>query len=203
MNDAKKKDLTQQELRGELEARKLRLDQHLSGLQSELTVADVNVGGRPILDYVREKPLAVAGVAAGVGLLAGVVTGLMKREAPEPPSERDLWMSAYLNDLLDESAHRVQRGEDSDAALRRSLRRRAPVVVLEADEPPVKKRESSLGGLLLKTALGFGVKFALDQFAQQVTGEDELFEAMESEVTDEGGTSPPPPTVTPIEPTYQ
>ena len=203
MNDAKKKDLTQQELRGELEARKLRLDQHLSGLQSELTVADVNVGGRPILDYVREKPLVVAGVAAGVGMLAGIVTGLMKREAPEPLSERDLWMSAYLNDLLDESAHRVQRGEDSDAALRRSLRRRAPVVVLEADEPPVVKRQSSLGGLLLKTAFGFGVKFALDQVAQQVTSESELFEAMESEATSERGTSPPPPTVTPIEPTYQ
>ena len=203
MNDDKKKNLTQQELRGELEARKLRLDQHLSGLQSELTVADVNVGGRPILDYVREKPLVVAGVAAGVGMLAGIVTGLMKREAPEPPSERDLWMSAYLNDLLDESAHRVQRGEDSDAALRRSLRRRAPVVVLEADEPPVVKRQSSLGGLLLKTALGFGVKFALDQVAQQVTSESELFEAMESEATSERGTSPPPPTVTPIEPTYQ
>jgi ElaB/YqjD/DUF883 family membrane-anchored ribosome-binding protein len=203
MNDAKKKNLTQHELRAELDARKLRLDQHLSGLQSELTVADVNVGGRPILDYVREKPLVVAGVAAGVGMLAGLVTGLMKREAPEPPSERDLWMSAYLNDLLDESAHRVQRGEDSDAALRHSLRRRAPVVVLEAEEQPVIRKQSTVGRVLLNTALGFGVKFALDQLAQQVTGEEELFEAMESEATSEPVSSPPPPAVTPIEPTYQ
>lgn len=201
MDKAKKETLTQHELRAELEARKLRLDQHLSGLQSELTVADVNVGGRPVLDYVREKPLVAAGVAAGVGLLAGVVTGLMKREAPEEPSLHDQWMGAYLRDLVDESAYRVQRGEASEKALRHALRRRAPVVVLEPEEAPVKRKASSAGSILLNTALGFGVKFALDRMAQELTDDDEIFEAMEH--ADTGSPYPPPPAVEPIEPTFQ
>lgn len=201
MDKATKKSLTQTELRAELESRKLVLDQHLSGLQSELTVADVNVGGRPILDYVREKPLVAAGVAAGIGLLAGIVTGLVKREAPEEPDLHDLWMGAYLSDLVDESAYRVQRGEESETALRHALRRRAPVVVLESEEEPVKQKASSVSKVLLNTALGFGVKFALDRMAQELTNDDEIFEAMEH--ADTGSPYPPPPAVTPVEPTYQ
>jgi ElaB/YqjD/DUF883 family membrane-anchored ribosome-binding protein len=202
MDKAKKETLTQHELRAELETRKHLLDYHLSGLQSEMTVADVNVGGRPVLDYVREKPLVAAGVAAGVGVLAGLVTGLMGREAPEEPSEYDLWMRAYLSDLVDESAYRVQRGEDSDSALRSAMRRRAPVIVLEREEEPVRARSSSAASILFKTALGFGIKFALDQVSQQLTDEDEFFEAMD-ESAHEASAAPPPPAVTPIEPTYQ
>lgn len=178
MDDTKKKALTQHQLRAELETRKNLFDYHISGLKSEMTVADVNIGGRPMLDYVREQPLVAAGVAAGVGVLAGVVTGLLGRDAPEEPSDYDLLMSAYLNDLLDEAGSRVRRGEDSEDALRRALRRRAPLVVMEAEPEPVKERASSILSVLLNTALGFGVKFALDRMAHQLTGEDEIVEAM-------------------------
>ncbi len=178
MDDLKKKTLTQHQLRAELETRKTLLDYHLSGLQSEMTVADVNVGGRPVLDYVREQPLLAAGVAVGVGVVAGLVTGLLGREAPEELSDRDLLMSAYLEDLLDDAGSRVRRGDDSDAALRHALRRRAPVVVLEAEEEPVKERASSIFSVLVNTALGFGVKLAMDRVAQQLTGEDEIVEAL-------------------------
>lgn len=211
MNDAKKKHLTQHQLRAELETRKDLLDYHLSGLQSELTVADVNVGGRPILDHVRERPLLAAGIAAGAGVVAGLVTGLMGREAPEEPSDYDLWMSAYLDDLVDDAGYRVQRGEDSGVALRKALRSRAPVVVLEPEEAPVKERASSIFSVLLNTALGFGVKFALDQMAHELTGEDEIVEAMEKASHEPAyepsaaaeSTQPSLPAVTPVEPHYQ
>ncbi len=179
MDDVKKKTLTQHELRAELAARKSRLDYHLSGLQSEMTVADVNVGGRPVLDYVREQPLLAAGIAVGVGVVAGLVTGLMGREAPDEPGDYDLLMGAYLNDLLDDAGSRVRRGEGSNAALRKALRRRSPVVVLEAEEQPVKERTSSIFSVLVNTALGFGVKLAMDRMAQQLTGEEEIVEAMQ------------------------
>lgn len=178
MDDLKKKSLTQHQLRAELETRKTLLDYHLSGLQSEMTVADVNVGGRPVLDYVRDQPLLAAGVAVGVGVVAGLVTGLMGREAPEEPSDYDLLMGAYLNDLLDDAGSRVRRGDDSEAALRKALQRRAPLVVMEAPEEPVKERASSIFSVLVNTALGFGVKLAMDRMAQQLTGEDEIVEAM-------------------------
>lgn len=198
MDDAKKKTLTQHQLRAELEARKHRLDHHLSGLRSELTVADVNVGGRPILDYVREQPLLVAGIAVGVGAVAGLVTGLMGREAPEEPSDFDLWIGAYLDDLVDDAGSRVQRGEGADVALRKALRRRAPVIVMEPEAEPVKARAGSMFSVLLNTALGFGVKFALDRMAREMVGEDEIVEAMHK-----ASSGPPPPTVTPVEPHYQ
>jgi ElaB/YqjD/DUF883 family membrane-anchored ribosome-binding protein len=205
MNDAKKKTLTQHQLRAELDQRKELLDYHLSGLQSELTVADVNVGGRPILDHVRERPLVAAGVAAGVGVLAGLVTGLMGREAPEEPSDHDLWMGAYLDDLVDDAGYRVQGGEDAGVALRKALRSRAPVIVLEPEEEPVKERASSIFSLVLNTALGFGVKFALDQMAQELTGEDEIVTAMEHAHDEPPASSgaPAPPAVTPVEPHFQ
>ncbi|MEP0545849.1 MAG: hypothetical protein ABJF88_02880 [Rhodothermales bacterium] len=178
MDDLKKKTLTQHELRAELDTRKTLLDYHLSGIKSEMTVADVNVGGRPVLDYVREKPLVAAGVAVGVGVVAGLVTGLLGREAPEEPSDYDLLMGAYLNDLMDDAGSRVRRGQNSEAALRQALQRRAPVVVMEAPEEPVKERASSIFSVLINTALGFGVKLAMDRMAQQLTGEDEIVDAM-------------------------
>lgn len=178
MDDLKKKSLTQHQLRAELDSRKNLLDYHIAGLKSEMTVADVNVGGRPVMDYVREQPMLAAGVAVGVGVIAGVVTGLMGREALEEPSDYELLMGAYLHDLVDDAGSRVRRGEDSDAALRQALRRRAPVVVLEAEEKPVKQRASSILSVLLNTAVGFGVKFAMDRVAHQLTGEDEIVEAL-------------------------
>ncbi len=168
------------ELRERLEGRERSIHRHLEGLKQEVTtIADVNVGGRPVLDYVREQPLLAAGVAVGVGLVAGLVTGLMGRETPEEPSDYDLLMSAYLNDVVDDAGSRVLDGDDSDAALRRALRRRAPVIVVEAEDP-VKQKASSMFGVLLNTALGFGVKFALDRMAHELTGEDEIVDALDS-----------------------
>lgn len=194
MDEQRKKTLTQHELRAELAARKERLNHHLTGLQSEMTLADLNVSGRPLLDYVRDQPLLAVGVAAGVGLLAGVVSGLVARPEPEPPSDRDLWMTAYLEDVIEEGGFRVRGGEDSETALRKVLRKRAPVVVLEAEATPVAQARGTVS-MLLNTALGFGVKLALDRVALQLTGDDEIVHAM-------GEASEPEPVVyPPVEPT--
>lgn len=177
MDEQRKKTLTQHELRSELAIRKERLNSHLAGLQSEMTLADLRVSGRPLLDHVRERPLLAVSVAAGVGLLAGVVTGLAARPEPAEPSDHDLWMSAYLEDLVEEGGFRIRGGEDAETALRNVLRKRAPVVVLEA-EPTPKAQVGGTVGMLLNTALGFGVKFALDRIAQQLTGDEEIVHAM-------------------------
>lgn len=201
MDDQRKKSLTQHELRTELKARKDRLEQHLAGLQSEMTIADLNVSGRPILDYVRERPLLAAGVAAGVGLLAGVASGLRARPEPEPPSDHDLWMSAYLDDLIEESSFRVRNGEDAATALRKALRKRAPVVVLEAEPTPQAQARGTVS-MLLNTAVGFGVKLALDRVAQRLAGDDEIVHAMEDAAArgtpEEAGVEPV--TYPPVEP---
>ncbi len=169
--------LTIDELRERLEFRERSIENHLVGLRKELTTFnDVTVGGRPLLDYVREDPLLAVGVAAGVGMVAGLVGGLLGRDEPEEPSERDIWMSAYLDDLVDEAGFRVAGGEDAETALSKALRGRAPVIVLE-DEP--RHSTSTTLNVLMNTALGFGAKFALDRIAQRLTDEDEIIEAMQ------------------------
>lgn len=203
MDKQAKKALTQDELRAMVEARKDRLQYHLAGLESEVTMADVTLGGRPVLDYVRERPLLAAGVAAGFGILAGLLYGLARREPPAEPDAHSLWMGAYLKDLVDDAAHRVRRGADADAALRRALRQRAPVVVIE--EPPSATREarSSLGSafdLVLKTAMGFGVKLAMDRLAHQLTGEEEVVSAVQHASEPEPDVSLAIPPVAPLAP---
>ena len=186
-----KHDLTIDEMRAQLEFRERSIENHLVGLKKELTTFnDVNVGGRPLLDYVREDPLLAVGVAAGVGLVAGLLGGLLAREEPEEPSERDLWMSAYLDDLVDEAGGRVAGGEDAEAALGHVLRHRAPVIVLEEDREA--HATSHTLNVLVNTALGFGAKFALDRIAQQLTGEDEIVEALDA--------APDPPPISPANP---
>lgn len=198
MDDHTKKTLTQSQLRAELETRKNRLDHHLAGIRSEVTFADLNVGGRPVLDHVREQPLLAAGLALGAGVLVGLVTGLMGREAPEAPGERELWLSAYLDDLIEEGGSYVRRGDDSASALRKALRRRAPVIVLESEENPRAQARGTIG-LVLNTALGFGVKLALDRIAQQLTGEEEIMNAV-NEAAEQDEAMPEPEVYTRVEP---
>lgn len=179
-NTSEPKDkLTVDQIKERLEGRARSMRVHVTGLKQELTTFnDVNINGRPVLDYVREQPLLAVGVAAGVGVLAGVVSGLWARPEPEETSDHDLWMSAYLDDVVEESGFRVQDGEDAQTALRKVLRNRAPVVVLEPEPTPAAQTRG-IFGLILNTALGFGVKLALDQVAQQLTGEDEIVDAIQ------------------------
>ncbi len=196
MDDLKKDTLTQHQLRAALDVRTARLDHHLTGIKKELTTLnDVNVGGRPVTDYVREDPLLAVGVAAGVGLVAGLIGGLIARETPEEPSDHDLWMGAYLDDLVDEAGARVIGGEDADTALGRALRRRAPVIVVEPEEP--KHTPSTTLNVLLNTALGFGAKFALDQVARQFTGEDGIIDALQDAPEPPPAPLPEPPPAVP------
>lgn len=178
---------TTDELRERLKYRERSIERHISGLKQELTTfSDVNLGGRPITDYIREDPLRALGLAAGVGLVAGLIGGLIAREGPEDPSDRDLWMGAYLDDLVDEAGVRVTEGEDANTALGRALRRRAPVIVVEPE--PIKEKTGATLNVLLNTALGFGAKFVLDQIGRQLTGEDGIVDALQK-------TPDPPPTV--------
>ena len=173
-----KANLTVDQIKERLEGRVRSMRLHATGLKQEFTTLnDMNVAGRPVLDYVREQPLLAVGVAAGLGVLAGLVSGYLARPEPEEENDHDLWMSAYLDDVVEEGGFRVQGGEDAETALKKVLRKRAPVVVLEAESPAAKEARSTVG-LVLNTALGFGVKLALDQLAQRLTDEETITQAV-------------------------
>ncbi len=170
-----------QDIRAVLEAKKASMKHRIAELESELSFSDVTVQGRPVMDYIREQPLLAVGAAAGIGLVAGLLSGWLARDPADEPSDRDLWISAYLADLVDDAGVRVARGEDTNAALGKALRRRAPVIVVEQESGPVPQTTRSTFNVLLNTALGFGAKFVLDQMARQLTGEDGIVDALQDE----------------------
>jgi len=181
---------TPAQLRAEVERAENAFKHHLSGLRSEMTLADVNVDGMPLFDHVRERPLFVVGVTAALAAALPVLIGLLRRERPAPDRPAQ-WWDAYVADLIDDAAYRVQRGETSDAAFRRALRKRAPVIYVEPAPPstPSALRSSTASAMstVINTGLGFGLKYAMDRLAKELTGHPELFKAMDNEPTPERG----------------
>jgi hypothetical protein len=178
------------ELRARLEQTETRLHHHVAGLRSEMTLADVRVGGRPVLDHVRRQPILAAATVLGAGALTGVLWGLARREQPEIDTHEQ-WWEAYHQDFLDDAAHRVRRGDDPERALRQALRRRAPVVVIEtgSEETDAARNKAlvSVVASVANTVLGFAIKLAMDRLAEKVTGTPEIIKAV-----DEADEAPPP-----------
>ena len=166
-------------LRARLEAQTRALQQHSDALRSELTtVSDVTVGGRPLLDHVRAQPLLAAGLTLATGLILGLATGARSRKHDER-DERTEVLRVYAARLLDDAAERVARGTDAESAVDQAIDKRPPLIYYA---PPERGPRSTLAETFdvgIKTALGFAIKMGLDRLAQQITGEDELFEAVE------------------------
>lgn len=169
--------LSQKELRARLALRKELIQDHITGLKSELTLTDVTVAQRPILDHVRKRPALVLGAAAAVGAVVGLLTGVARRPRPEHTPLHEAFRRAQAQDLLDAAAYRVVAGQDTERALREALRSRAPVVYVEAEAPP-PPHESGTFDFILKTALGFGTKTVLDLLSRKLVGEPEFFHGM-------------------------
>jgi|GEM_PF-2112199 len=170
------------EIRVRLEAAQERVQHHAAGLRSEMTLADVDFGGMPVLDHIRRQPLRAAGSVLAGGLTLGLLWGMARRERPEVDTHEQ-WWEAYHQDFLDDAAQRVRKGDDPDRALRQALRRRAPVVVIETggEDAKAARRKSrySLIATALNTVVGFGVKLAMDRMAEKLTGTPEIMQAME------------------------
>lgn len=162
---------TSEQIRLDLVAAEERLRGNANGIRRELTLADVNLAGMPVLDLVRRNPLAVIGAAAGAVALITLLTTVARRQAPVI-DRKQLWWDAYLDDFLDDVAVRVGRGGNPEEELQRALRRRAPVIYIEQGPPEgvVKERGaiSRALGSVLKTAGGFGLKIAMDRLTSEL-----------------------------------
>ncbi|NNF56663.1 MAG: hypothetical protein HKN04_00335 [Rhodothermaceae bacterium] len=171
---------TSVELKQRLETTGRSIEARMDALHHELTtVADITVAGRPILDHVRERPLYFAGLSLAGGLVMGLLSGTRARAKRRPEmDEHTEVLRLYTAYLLDEAADRVARGKRTDEAIGRTLKRRPPLISYEPPPPP---RRSTLGetfDVAVKTAMGFGVKMALDRLGQRLTGEEEITEAV-------------------------
>ena len=175
--------MTPDDLQAQIVARERDMKYHIQALKGELVdvVEDVNVAGRPLSDRIREKPLQALGVAGGAGALLGMTWGLIRRARRYTPPDDGLdFTRARLAFLIDEAAYRVAKGTSAEDALRESART-TPAVFMERDpQAPVPKTPTQQAfGVAFNTALGFGIKTALDMLTQKLTGQAETFEAIE------------------------
>ena len=184
-------ELSAEELQDRLIARRRDIQFRLEAIKHEVMEIgeDVNVGGRPLMDRVRERPWAALGLALASGATVGLLLGIISRvrRAPDPDLASDV-IRVHTAAILESAADRVARGASLEDALAEEARKR-PVVFVPTDEEPAVQQAASTSrqmvDVALKTAVGIGIKTGLDQLTQRLTGHEEVFEALE-DAADEG-----------------
>lgn len=162
------------DVRARLQDAEDRLHGHVQALRRELTLRDMIVGDAPVLDHVRWHPFLAVGIAAGATALVSFVASRVFRKKPAV-DEKDYAVRIMLAEFLDDAARRVGPDGDTDEAIRRALRRRAPIVVVESGAASSQER-GGLSRIVLaaaKAALGFAGKAALDRLTKELTAKAE------------------------------
>lgn len=175
--------MTPDDIQAQIVARERDMKYQIQALKGELVdvLEDVNVAGRPLSDRIREKPLQALGLAGGVGALLGLTWGLVKRARRRPAPDDGLdFTRARLSFLIDEAAYKVAKGTTAEDALRATARV-TPAVYADRDpRAPVPRTPAQQAlGLAFNTALGFGIKTALDMLTKKLTDQSETFEALD------------------------
>ena len=175
--------LTADQIRARLAARERDLKYHVAALKHEATTVfdDVVVDGRPLMDRIREKPRLAVGVTAAAGAFVGMLLGLRARAKRRvtPPEDHVEFVRARLAVALDEAAGRVARGASVEKAMQASMAT-VPAVFGDVKVPEHHHRAARQTALdvALQTAIGFGVKTAMDLAVRRYTPSDGTIDAI-------------------------
>jgi hypothetical protein len=118
-----------------------------------------------------------------------MLSGLLRRAMSGEVDEREGLMQMMTTSIIDEAARRAAIGEDPERALKRVIRRRAPMIQYSppAQAPQGAVRQSF--DVAFKAALGVGAKAAMDALTQRLTGKPEVIKAaMEAGANPSAGT---------------
>lgn len=175
--------LSADEIRQRLIARERDMQYHIDALKHEASTVldDVNVGGRPLMDRIRQRPEVVVLAAAGVGAVIGALFGLRARRKRRPDHDDAVdFIRARLAVALDEAADRVARGDDVETSIREAM-----------DSMPVAYGDS-LGAahqakssfreavdVAVKSAVGIGAKSLMDVAIRKYTGHTGVADALD------------------------
>ncbi|MEM0963081.1 MAG: hypothetical protein AAGK21_11170 [Bacteroidota bacterium] len=175
--------LSADDVKARLDAREKDIKYHIEALQHEtLTLFDdVNVGGRPLMDRIREQPLLATAATLGVGLLLGGLMGLRarsKRLSARPEDAIDV-IRIKLAAVREDAAQRVARGTSVDDAIRQSMRS-MPVAYGDATGAGAQAVSSTKQAVdvAVKSAVGFLAKAAADQLVRKYTSHAGTIDAL-------------------------
>ena len=177
--------LSAEDLRARILARERDMKFRVDALKHEvMTVGeDLNVGGRPAMDIVREDPVRAVAVAAGGGLLVGIVLGIVSRLRHRPEPDHGLEaVQVRLAHLIDDAARRVARGTSAEEALRATTRG-LPVYAQPASPGKTATAQASSSirqavDMAVKSAVGFAIKASTDQLTRKLTGKSDTLQAV-------------------------
>lgn len=170
--------LSMSDIRQRLAARERSAVERLAALRSEVTTFDdLTVAGRPLLDHVRAHPFSAVLGAAAMGAAAGALSRLLGRAMRSEVDEREGVMQMMTTSIIDEAARRAAIGEDPERALKRVIRRRAPLIQYSPPSPAPHGAVRQSFDVAFKAALGVGAKAAMDALTQRLTGKPEVFKA--------------------------
>ncbi|PAP77459.1 hypothetical protein [Rubrivirga marina] len=177
--------LSAEEIKLRLVARERDMRYHLDALKHEASTAfdDVNVGGRPLMDRIRQRPELATLAAAGVGALVGVLLGVRARRKRRPVADDDIdFIRARLGVALEDAAHRAARGADVEDALRDAMDT-MPVVYGDAQAAAVQARSSFREAIdvAVKSAVAIAAKSLMDSAIRKYTGHEGAFDALSDE----------------------
>lgn len=150
------------------------IEGHLEALQEEVTTIAPSIG-----KAIFENPLVSVGGALVAGLVVGLLFGGRKRPKPDLSLKgtHRVLVERYLDALIDETRYRMAKGAEAGEAVRAALADRVPLIVYEGDAEKRTGVLSQTFDMVVKTALGFGVKLALDY----ITSNMEIPDLLEDE----------------------
>ena len=186
------------EIKEAMQLRLQGLSRRADALKNEATLRGLTVDDQPAPEWVTNHPEKIALAAAGIGAGLAILTGLpgklrRRREKRRRETDQSDVLRYYLSAIVEDAAQRQAGGDagtSAEFAMHESLRASGPVIFAPPEpKAPVRGPLRQAFSLVFNTALGFAVKAALDELTQKLTGEDELFEAMEH--ASEGTLAPP------------
>jgi ElaB/YqjD/DUF883 family membrane-anchored ribosome-binding protein len=177
--------LSAEDLRARILARERDMKFRIDALKHEVVTVgeDLNVGGRPVMDIVRQDPVRAVAVAVGSGLLVGLVLGVVSRRRHRPEPDHGLEaVQVRLAHLIDDAARRVARGTSAEDALRATTRD-LPVYTPSASAGKTAQAQASSSvrqavDMAVKSAVGFALKAATDQLTRKLTGKSDTVAAV-------------------------
>jgi hypothetical protein len=169
-----------------LQMKNKHIEGHLEALQEEVTTIAPSIG-----KAIFEHPLVSVGGALVAGLAVGLIFGGRKRAKPDLTLKgtHRVLVERYLDALIKETRYRVAKGAEAGEAVHAALADRVPLIVYEGDSEKRPGVLSQSFDMIVKTALGFGVKLALDYITSIIDIPELLEDEEEAEAASTIGAS--------------